>query len=73
MAARHKVKVSSDPTNRRLTSSERREARLAEISGKQGELKREAAERRAQRATEDGGPDANAASVPPKGDPPEAT
>lgn len=56
MAARHKVKVSTDPTNRRLTSSERREARLAEISGKQGELKREAAERRAQRAVQDGVP-----------------
>ncbi|MGZ4173237.1 MAG: hypothetical protein ACXVQR_02050 [Solirubrobacteraceae bacterium] len=60
MAAKHKVKVSTDPTNRRLTSSERREARLAEISGKQGELKREAAERRAQRASRDGVPAATA-------------
>ena len=63
MAARHKVKVSTDPTNRRLTSSERRDARLAEISGKQGELKREAAERRAQRsAAADGSASAPAPS-----------
>lgn len=51
MATRHKVKVSTDQTNRKLTSTERREARLAEIAGKQGELKREAAERRAKRAS----------------------
>ena len=67
MATRHKIKVSTDPTNRRLTSSERREARLAEISGKQGELKREAAERRAQRASQDG-----VAAAPAKAKHPEA-
>jgi hypothetical protein len=66
MATRSKIKVSTDPTNRRLTSSERREARLAEISGKQGELKREAAERRAQRASQDG------AAAPAKAKHPEA-
>lgn len=66
MATKHKVKVSTDPTSRRLTSSERREARLAEISGKQGELKREAAERRAQRAIQDGAPATSAKAHRPE-------
>ncbi|MGH2866048.1 MAG: hypothetical protein ACRDNK_00565 [Solirubrobacteraceae bacterium] len=35
-----------------MTSNERREARTAEIAGKQGQLKLEAAERRAKRAAQ---------------------
>lgn len=54
MATRHKVSVSNDPTKHRLTSNERRAARLAEISNKQGDLKREAAERRAKAAKQAG-------------------
>ena len=52
MATKHKVTVSTSPTNYRLSSNERRAARLAEIANKQGDLKREAAERRAKRAAE---------------------
>jgi hypothetical protein len=50
MATKHKVTVSSAPTRYALTSAERHAARVAEIANKQGELKREAAERRANRA-----------------------
>jgi hypothetical protein len=50
MAAKHKVTVSTAPSTYRLSSNERREARLAEIANKQSDLKREAAERRAKRA-----------------------
>jgi hypothetical protein len=50
MAAKHKITVSSQPTNHRPSSAERRAAEIASLSTRQGELKREAAERRAQRA-----------------------
>ncbi len=67
MAPKSKVVVSSAPAMYRPSSNERRNARLAEIAGKQGELKREAAERRAKRELDakaaDGG---TAASKPPK-------
>jgi hypothetical protein len=49
MATKHKVTVSSEPSIYRLSASERRAARTAEIASQQGELKREAAERRAKR------------------------
>jgi hypothetical protein len=52
MAPRHKVTHSTAPTNYRLSSDERRAARLAEIANKQSDLKREAAERRAKRSAE---------------------
>jgi hypothetical protein len=52
MAPKNKVSVSSEPNTYRLSANERRAARLAEISNKQGDLKREAAERRARRAVE---------------------
>ena len=52
MAPRHKVTHSTAPTNYRLSSEERRAARLAEIANKQSDLKREAAERRAKRSAE---------------------
>jgi hypothetical protein len=50
MAAKHKVTVSVQPTNRWPSSAERRAAQIATLSTKQAELKQEAAERRAQRA-----------------------
>ena len=50
MAARHKVTVSTRPTNPRGTTAERRAAHIASLSTKQAELKQEAAERRAKRA-----------------------
>jgi hypothetical protein len=53
MAARHKVTVSTQPTNRRPSSAERRAAQIASVSNKQAELKQEAAERAAARATRD--------------------
>jgi hypothetical protein len=49
MAQRHRVTVSTQTQSYRMTADERRAARVAEIAGKQGDLKREAAERRAQR------------------------
>jgi len=52
MASKNKVSVSTDPNAYRLSANERRAARAAEIANKQGELKREAAERRAKRANE---------------------
>jgi hypothetical protein len=51
-AAKHKVTVSTSPTSRRGTTAERRAAQIASLSTKQAELKQEAAERRAKRATE---------------------
>jgi hypothetical protein len=62
MAAKHKVTVSSRPTNNRASTAERRAAQIAALSTKQAELKREAAERRAKRAS---GND-SAASTPHK-------
>jgi hypothetical protein len=50
MAAKHKVNVSTQPTTNRPTTAERRAAQIAALSGRQAELKREAAERRAKRA-----------------------
>jgi hypothetical protein len=49
MAAKKEVKGSVEPRYR-LSATERRAARLAEIANKQADLKREAAERRAKRA-----------------------
>jgi hypothetical protein len=49
MAQRHRVTVSTQTQTYRMTADERRAARVAEIAGKQGDLKREAAERRAKR------------------------
>jgi hypothetical protein len=60
MPTKHKVTVSTQPTNGRLTTAERRAAQVASLSTKQAELKREAAERRAQRANQSAG----AASTP---------
>ncbi len=54
MAPKNKVVVSSAPAMYRPSSNERRAARQAEIAGKQGELKREAAERRAKREDDAG-------------------
>lgn len=50
MAAKHPVTVSAQPTNHRPSSAERRAAEIASHSGKQAELKRESAERRAKAA-----------------------
>jgi hypothetical protein len=55
MASKPKVSASTEPRTYRLTANERRAALLAEITNKQSELKREAAQRRAQRAAEAGG------------------
>jgi len=51
MAAKPKVTVSIQPTNHRPTTAERRAAQIAALSTRQAELKREAADRRDQRAT----------------------
>jgi hypothetical protein len=66
MARKNKVSVSTEPNKYRLSSNERRAARLAEIANKQAELKREAAERRAKRAMDAGGKSSAPASVPRK-------
>ena len=51
MAAKHKMTVSMQPTSRhRPTSAERRAAQMAWLSTQQADLKREAADRRAERA-----------------------
>ncbi len=52
MAAKHKVTVSVQPTNRWPSSAERRAAEIATLSTKQAELKQEAAQRRAERANQ---------------------
>ena len=67
MAPRHKVTTSTTPTNYRLSSDERRAARLAEIANKQSDLKREAAERRAKRSADAAVPTAPAPSGPAPG------
>lgn len=59
MAQRHKVTVRTQPENYRLTSDERRAARFAAVAGRQGELKKEAAERRAKRAQQAEAPGGN--------------
>jgi hypothetical protein len=63
MAPRHKVTTTTTTTNYRLSSDERRAARLAEIANKQSDLKREAAERRAKR-TADAAAQAQSAPAP---------
>jgi hypothetical protein len=54
MAAKNKVTVSVQPAKHRPTSAERRAAHTEMIATKQADLKREAAERRAKRALQDG-------------------
>jgi hypothetical protein len=49
MPPKNKVTESVQPPRHRPTSSERRAAQLAAVSGHQADLKREAAERRAKR------------------------
>lgn len=56
MAAKNTVTVSTQPTNRRLTSAERHAAQVASLSTKQAELKQEAADRRAERANQSAAP-----------------
>ena len=63
MAVKQTVTVSVQPTARRPSSAERRAAHIAMVSTKQAELKREAAERRANRAMNSNAP---AASTPRK-------
>jgi hypothetical protein len=56
MAAKHKMTVSTQSTNRyRPNSAERRAAQIAWLSTQQAELKQEAADRRAQRAIKNAG------------------
>jgi hypothetical protein len=50
MAAKRKMTVSTQPTSYRPTSAERHAAQVAWLSTQQAELKREAADRRAERA-----------------------
>ncbi len=52
MAAKHKVTVTTRPTNNRASAAERRAAQIASLSTQQAELKQEAAERRADRANQ---------------------
>lgn len=52
MAAKHKVTVSVRPTNHRPSTAERRAAQIAALSTQQAELKQQAADRRAERATD---------------------
>ena len=61
MAAKQQVTVSVQPMTRRPTSAERLAAHAASLATKQAELKREAAERRAKRASESNAP---AAPIP---------
>lgn len=50
MRAKHEMTVSNQTTKQRLSPAELRAARVAEIATAQADLKREAAERRAQQA-----------------------
>jgi hypothetical protein len=52
MAAKHnhRMTVSTQPTNARPTSAQRRAAEIASLSTRQAELKQEAADRRVARA-----------------------
>ena len=52
MAAKHKMTVSMQPTNRRPSAAERRAAQAASLLTKQADLKQEAADRRALRAAQ---------------------
>ena len=62
MATKQKVTVSTGPAHTRGTTAERRAAQIAALSTQQAELKQEAAQRRAERADQNG----PAASTPPK-------
>jgi hypothetical protein len=62
MATKHKVTVSAGPTHSRGTTAERRAAQIAALATQQAELKQEAAQRRAERANQNG----PAASTPRK-------
>jgi hypothetical protein len=64
MPSKDNVSVSPAPTKYRPNAKERRAAHLAEISSKQGELKREASERRAKIAGKFAGPGNPAAPIP---------
>jgi hypothetical protein len=48
--ARHKMTVSTQATSHRLSSAERHAAEIMRLSSQQAELKREASDRRAERA-----------------------
>jgi len=50
MAAKPKMTVSTQPTNHRPTTAERRAAQIVALSTRQAELKQEAADRRDERA-----------------------
>ncbi|HWE08251.1 MAG TPA: hypothetical protein VG325_02785 [Solirubrobacteraceae bacterium] len=50
MAAKRKVTVSMQPSNRRPSGAERRAAQIASLATQQAELKQEAADRRDERA-----------------------
>jgi hypothetical protein len=50
MAAKNEVTVSVQPTKQRSSSAQRRTAQIATVSTKQAEPKREAVERRSERA-----------------------
>jgi hypothetical protein len=65
MAAKQKVTLSVQPPNHRLSLAERRAAETVVLSTQQAELKREAAERRARRASENPA----ASSVPRRASP----
>jgi hypothetical protein len=59
MAAKQNVTVSVQPTTRRPSAAQRLAAQSATMSMKQAELKREAAERRAKRASDTSAPAAS--------------
>jgi hypothetical protein len=52
----HRGGDSTNPSHFRLTAEERRAARVAAVAGRQGELKAEAAARRAKRAEREQAP-----------------
>jgi hypothetical protein len=54
MATKHKVTVSTGPANNGGSTAERRAAQIALLSTQQAELKQEAAQRRAERADQNG-------------------
>jgi hypothetical protein len=67
MPPRSKVTVSVQPAKHRPTSAERRAAQVEMVSGKQADLKREAAERRAKRALRDDADGSESAPSPNPG------
>jgi hypothetical protein len=56
MAAKNEMTVLVKPTNQRPSAAQRRAWQIASVSGKQAELKREAAERSARRALNSNAP-----------------